>query len=316
MFEVIINPAGAGGRTMKTWQKTKEYLEQYHIDYREHFSELNYGIDEIAADLTAEDKDVDLLIIGGDGSLNLAVNGIRDFARVRLAFVPSGSGNDYAKALNVPSDPLEIVKMLKDNTVRRRVNIGKMTYLNRFDKDGNPAPGRDFRLFNISSGIGFDAAICEEVQRAGAKKVLNLLHMGRQIYIWVALHQIFTARRSVVKITLDDGEVREYGKLLLAVGMNTAYEGGGFKFGPDADPEDSLLDLCIADHLSQFDFFRIFPYAYSGSHVKFKGVEVRKTKKAEIETDTPVWVHTDGEIEYMSSHIRLELLDAKLKLMV
>ena len=98
--------------------------------------------------------------------------------------------------------------------------------------------------------------------------------------------------------------------------MNTAYEGGGFKFGPDADPADSLLDLCIADHLSQFDFFRIFPYAYSGSHVKFKGVEGRKTKKAEIETDTPVWVHTDGEIEYMSSHIRLELLDTKLKLMV
>lgn len=315
MFEAVINPAGAGGAAMQTWQKTKDLLEQYHLPYREHFSKKEYGIRELVSELTAEGE-TDLLIIGGDGSMNEAVNGICSFEKTRLAFIPSGSGNDLAKALNIPSDPEILVRILLDNQVKRHINIGRVTFLNRFDGNGRPAEGGFSRLFNISSGIGFDAAICEEVQRSAAKKVLNQIHLGKLIYLYVAVHQIFTAKRTAARITLDHKETFTYPSLLLTVGMNTAFEGGGFRFAPDADPGDSLLDFCIADNLSQWDFFRIFPYAYSGAHTKFKGIYIKRGRTAEIETDEPVWVHTDGEIDWQSTHIILELLDEKLRMMI
>lgn len=315
MFEAVINPAGAGGAALKTWQKTKNLLDQYHIPYREHFSEKDHGIRAVVSELTAEGE-TDLLIIGGDGSMNEAVNGICSLAKTRVAFIPSGSGNDLARALQIPADPAILVPRLMDNQVKRHINVGRVTLLNRFDKDGNPAEGEFSRLFNISSGIGFDAAICEEVQRSAVKKILNKVHLGKLIYLYVALHQIFAAERTRTRIVLDGKDEFSYSDLLLAVGMNTAFEGGGFRFAPDADPGDSQLDFCIADHLSQWDFFRIFPYAYSGAHTKFSGIHIKRGRRAEIETDRPVWVHTDGEIDWQSTHIILELLDEKLRMMI
>lgn len=317
MIEAVINPAGAGGRTLRVWQDTKQLLEDCHLPFHEHFSSEAYGIREIVRELTEDREETDLLIIGGDGTMNEAVNGIADIRKVRLALVPCGSGNDLAKSLGLASDPEEIVRMLQKNRVRRRVNVGRLTMYDRYDKDGRRLEGEPcVRLFNISSGIGFDAAICEEVQRSRVKKILNRIRLGRLIYLYVALHQIFTAERTGCRITIDHEHTYEYTDLLLAVGMNEAYEGGGFRFAPEADPYDSLLDFCIADHLSQWDFFRIFPYAYSGRHTRFAGVHMMRGAHAEIETDRPVWVHTDGEIDVRSSHITLDLLPDRLKMLV
>ena len=316
MFEAVINPAGAGGRTKSAWTETKQYLEQYHIQYREHLSTPEYGITDIIRDLTKDGRECDLLIVGGDGTMNEAINGIADFSKVRLAYIPSGSANDLAKALGISSDVKKVVESLAENQIRRRIDIGRTTLLNRAAEDGTLVEDHTVRLFNISSGGGFDAAICEEVQRSAAKGVLNKIHLGQLSYIFVAVHQIFTTKRTHAKITLDHTDVREYDELLFTVGMNTAYEGGGFKFGPDADPNDGLLDLCVADHLSQWDFYRIFPYAYSGKHTSFDGVSMIKASHIEVETDMPVWIHTDGEIPGKSSHFILEIPDEKLNLMV
>ena len=316
MFEVIINPVGAGGRTMKIWQKTKEYLEQYHIEYREHFSTAEHGIRAIVSELTAGEGEVDLLIVGGDGSMNETVNGIRDISKVRLAMIPCGTGNDLARALAIPSDPETVVKLLQDNQVKRRINVGRMTMYNRYDRDLQPVEGEYSRLFNISSGFGFDAAVCEEVQRSALKPALNRIHLGKLIYLYVAVHQIFTADRITCRIVLDDCETLEFSDLLLSVGMNTAYEGGGFRFAPAADPADDYIDFCFGDHITRLDFFRVVPQAYSGAHTSFPGFHLRRAKHADITIDRPVWIHTDGEIEWQSDHIRLELLAQKLKLMV
>ena len=97
--------------------------------------------------------------------------------------------------------------------------------------------------------------------------------------------------------------------------MNTKYEGGGFQFCPHAESDDGLLDVCVGNHLSQFDFFRIFPYAYSGNHLKFKGVTEMKAKEIEIKVEKPMWVHTDGEVNCQSTHIQIHLLKEKLQML-
>ena len=316
MFEVIINPAGAGGRTVRTWNKTKELLDRYHISWHENFSTPEHGIREIVSGLTAGDSEVDLLVIGGDGSMNETVNGIRDIRKVRLALIPCGTGNDLARALAIPSDPETVVRQLQDNQVKRRISVGKMTMHTRYDRDLQLMEGEYSRLFNISSGFGFDAAVCEEVQRSAVKPFLNKIHLGKLIYLYVAVHQIFSADRIRCRIVLDDCEMLEFSDLLLSVGMNSAYEGGGFRFAPAADPSDDFIDFCFGDHITRMDFFRVVPKAYSGAHVNYPGFHLRRAEYAEITTDRPVWIHTDGEIEWQSDQIRLELLPDRLKLLV
>jgi diacylglycerol kinase family enzyme len=98
--------------------------------------------------------------------------------------------------------------------------------------------------------------------------------------------------------------------------MNTCYEGGGFKFCPDAVNSDGLLNMCGAGNLNRMNFFRIFPTAYDGNHLKFDGLFSDQGKSFTIRSSTPLWVHTDGEVLCKSSCITVDLFPHKLQLLV
>ena len=218
-------------------------------------------------------------------------------------------------ALGIPKKPQKNIEDILEKTVKRTLDIGETHFMNLFDKDNNPKEiEQEIIRYNISSGIGFDAEICALVEMGKAKKVLNKMHIGKVSYLFAGMQVIFTAKKVPATIRID-GEEKSYEKLLFTVAMNEAYEGGGFKFAPNANGEDNELDLVIADGISQFDFFRIFPYAYKGNHVKFKGVEIYRSKTIEVETSEPFWVHTDGEVIGKSSHVCFNLCKAKLQLL-
>lgn len=316
MFHIIVNPAGASGMTLKKWHQAEEIFQKLHADYKVHLSSVEFGIERIVRDLTSGGTDTDIVIAGGDGSLNEAVNGIMDFSRTRIGLIPCGSGNDLARALEFPQDLETVVHTIAEGKTVRRNDVGILTYHNRYDRNGVLLSEEPYeRKFNISAGIGFDAAICADAEHSDMKKILNKVKMGKLIYIFTALHTIFNTPRTKAQIITPEG-TREYSELLLAVVMNLCYEGGGFRFAPDAKGSDGILNLCAADHLSQFDFFRIFPYAYSGNHVKFNGVYISEETKVRIRTEIPLWVHTDGEIRYMSSDISADLLPGALQMLI
>ena len=316
MIKVVVNPAGAGGKTMKTWQKAQRVIMNSHVPCEVFFSTPDHGIRDIVRELTSKDEDVTLVIFGGDGTMNQAVNGIQNFDRVRVGYIPCGSGNDLGKALGLPSDPVAFMEKFLEEKVVRTVDVGEAVFHNRFDENGQELPYEEtIRRFNISAGIGFDAETCARVDRSASKKLLNKIGLGGLSYIAIALNLILNYQSRPAEIILDNETKEVYEKLLFTAGMNTAFEGGGFKFAPAAIDTDGILDMCIAENLSRGDVFRMFPYAYSGSHLRFKGTHVRTFKEAEIITEKPQWVHTDGETEFMSSHLTLRLAKEKLQLL-
>ena len=98
------------------------------------------SIERIVHDITSE-RGADIIIIGGDGSMNEAVNAIKDFKRTRIAFISKGSANDLSKALCAGKTKEEIIKDIADGKIKRSVEIGVME------------SGDTKKLFNISSGI-------------------------------------------------------------------------------------------------------------------------------------------------------------------
>jgi YegS/Rv2252/BmrU family lipid kinase len=314
MFEIVINPAGAGGAAMKAWKKAEPVFQKSGAEYHVTYSTRSHDLDAIAHDLTMHDREIDLVILGGDGSMNKALNGLMNLAHVRIGFIPCGSGNDLAKALGIPKDPIACARKILEGKVVRTLDFGEVTYLNACHfRNGRGDTEEPFtRRFHISSGIGFDAEICANVNVSKSKKFFNKIHLGKLIYLFVAMRIIFASHKIDALIQFDHQKPVKK-KMLAAVAMNTAYEGGGFKFCPAADPQDGILDVCVWGDVSKADFFKMFPYAYSGAHLKFDSIDADQVSLVDIQADQPCWIHTDGEVECMSTHVQMQLAKEKLQ---
>ncbi|MBO4374104.1 MAG: YegS/Rv2252/BmrU family lipid kinase [Lachnospiraceae bacterium] len=307
MFHIIINPETASGHGIQAWKDLKPLVDAQDMDYKLYVSTERNDFGKIISKLTSRlsgSDHADIIIIGGDGSMNQAVNSIKDFRRTRIAFISKGSGNDLSRALCAGKTREEIIKDISDGKIKRSVDIGVME------------SGDRRILFNISSGLGFDAESCEKANRMKLKKLLNRVRLGRLVYVLTAISMIIKNRTFLCRITYDDSTERVYEKCLFAVVMNTAFEGGGFKFCPEADNTDGMLDLCITDRIHPFRFFTLFPKAYSGKHAGRRGIKIEKARKVRISSDEPVWIHTDGEVSFKVSDASFSIHEEKLNLLM
>ena len=109
MYYFIVNPSSRSGHGKEVWQTVEEILDQEDVEYRVYFTAHRYHATKLAQEITAQNTRLTLVAIGGDGTVNEILNGIRDFSTVTFAYIPTGSGNDFARALGLPSDTAEAV---------------------------------------------------------------------------------------------------------------------------------------------------------------------------------------------------------------
>ena len=106
-FHVVVNPVGASGRTLKKFKKILPIMEESGHEIEVHYSTLESGLDDICRSLSHDLKAgeiLNLIVVGGDGSLNVALNGMEHISQIHLGYIPAGSGNDLAKGLNLGKD--------------------------------------------------------------------------------------------------------------------------------------------------------------------------------------------------------------------
>lgn len=296
MYHIIINPASRSGKGMKIWKKQIEpALRREGVDHRPYFSEKAGDVARIAKDVVshAADTPVTLIVLGGDGTINEALRGIEDLSGVILGYIPTGSSNDLARDLNIPTDPHAALDLILHSGVVCSMDLGTVTY-----------PDGMMRRFAVSCGIGYDAAVCEEVLRSRMKKVLNKIGLGKLTYLIIALKQLLSTKAVSGKIILDDDSAPvEIDNILFTACMIHRFEGGGFMFGPDADATDGIMDLCAVGDISKALILYALPTAFKGRHYRFDGITPYRAKKVTIETSSPLWVHTDGEVARKSKSI-------------
>ena len=319
-FDVLINPAAAGGKTADLWRKVIPLFQGSEIT--EYYSSKEDRIEDIAGRLTSAGKDVNLLVIGGDGTINEAVNGICDFEHTKFAFLPCGSANDLARDLLDEKRAEKLVLRIREGKTVRDMDVGELTLYNEVNRidfltsriDPSSSEETLTRRFNVSAGIGWDAEICERVQFSKLKKPLNALHLGKLAYLGEAIHTIFEMKKFHCTIETE-GKTLDFPSCMFTAIMNHRFEGGGFMFGPHALNNDGILDLCTAGNLSTADFFALFPLAYSGRHIGRREVYENRVSSARIRSDVPVWIHTDGEVLAQSTDISVRILPEKLHLL-
>lgn len=322
MYHIIINPTSKSGKGLAIWKTLEPVLLEKNIPYRTYISTHIGHVSELTEEITSAasgtDVPLNLILLGGDGTVNEALQGIADFDKVNIGYIPTGSSNDLARALKLRRDPAELLQQILDGTHSRRIDLGILTYddnteiVSRLHK----RPEHRSRYFIVSSGIGFDAAVCEEALSSPIKNTLNRFKLGKLTYLGIALKQLITARHVSCKICLDGKDTIRIPKFLFSAFMIHPYEGGGFRFCPQADDTDGLLDLCVVGNLPKLLILLALPTAFFGQHYMFPHINHYRASSVRVRTSVPLWVHTDGEVYLKSDRISISCLGQRIRFLV
>lgn len=294
MYYFIVNPASRSGRGLKIWKEQAEpVLQAKGVAYRSFFSEKAGDVTRLIREIIASAKQlpVPVIILGGDGTVNEALQGIDDTSKVILGYIPTGSSNDFARDLNIPKNPSAALGIVLNGSAVP-MDLGTVTY-----------PDGEQRRFAVSCGMGFDAAVCENALHSRLKIVMNKIGLGKLTYLGIALKQLFAAKAVSGRLTLEDGAPIEMGNMLFTACMLHRFEGGGFMFAPDADPRDGILNICAVGDLPKLLILFALPSAFKGKHYRFKGITPFQAGQLTLESSSPLWIHTDGEVSRKSSKI-------------
>lgn len=305
MYHFVINPSSGSGRGLSVWITIKHELDRLEVPYRFTLLKGPGEAGTLAQTLSQSDLPCTLAVIGGDGTINETLNGLTDFSNITFACIPTGSGNDFVRGLHLEQDPVKALHRILQPAEVLPVNVGQTLCRTPDGKTSSFAYG-------VSTGIGFDASVCNAVLHSRLKKVLNRFHFGKLIYLFTALWQLFTMRRCPLTVTLDDGRTLTFQKVYFAAAMNLPYEGGGFQFAPEALPGDDCIDLIIASGIPRLRVLTLLPLAMKGQHVGKRGVHLIRCKKASIHAERPLCIHTDGEIPGFYADVDFSLKKEKL----
>ena len=306
MLHFIVNPAAGTGNSLKKWQLIEEELKRRGVVYRAHLTEGEGDAERLADTITSEsgESDITLAVVGGDGTVSEVLTGIQSYSGVTLGYVPAGSGGDLARTLGLSRSPLQALDTILCRKSFIEMDVGRIETESLV------------RNFAVSAGIGFDAAVCHEALHSSLKKKLNRVRLGKLTYGLIALRQLAKLKPSDAQIILGDGKELRLKKMIFAAAMNGKYEGGGFRFSPEAENTDGYLDLCAAAGVSKPTILFLLPLALFGKHTGFKYIKSLRAEKFKIITRLPCAVHADGESCGISRNITIGLEPEKIRFII
>ena len=241
-----------------------------------------------------------LIVAGGDGTINDAVNGLGKAGfpeGVTLGILPAGTGNDLAATLCIPDDPDEAENVIRQGWVRT-LDVARVR-----------SEGIEERFFiNVATG-GLGAEISDANEGELKKR------WGKLSYLRASLE---VAKDFDVK-ELDlylDGELHRARAVNIVVG-NCRYAGGGWLAAPRANPEDGLLDVVIIEKLGLADLLQLAPASMArADYLGKEGVFSARAREIRVETQPPGLDFTvDGEV-VGDEPARFSVVPAALKVIV
>jgi diacylglycerol kinase (ATP) len=234
---------------------------------------------------TARDADA-VVIFGGDGTIHRHLGALVHLGLPALV-VPSGSGNDFARALRLRSarDSLKAWQGFVSGRLHARaIDLGVVRH--------HSSPGVE-RYFGCVAGCGLDSITA---RRANRMPRWLRGHGGYALALLPALLKLPASPMRLTRwIGAEESREEKSRLTLLAAFANTQYYGDGMRIAPQADPCDGQLDVCRIWPMNPFELVSMFPTVYFGQHLLSSKVEYSKAQRVRVETETPLEIYADGE---------------------
>jgi diacylglycerol kinase (ATP) len=235
--------------------------------------------------LPAASSDADaIFIFGGDGTIHRHLPAL---VRLQLPvlIVPAGSGNDFARALNLRSmrDSLRVWRDFESGKLQARaIDLGVIV--------PSASPERTHYFCGVA-GCGLDSAAARR-----ANQMPRWLR-GHGGYALALLPLLLKLPAYSMRLTQVNGKDRTEAErlTLLAAFANTQFYGDGMRIAPKADFADGKLDICRVTTLNPFKLFCMFPTVYFGHHLLLPEVEYSRAERVHVQTASPLDIYADGE---------------------
>ncbi|HLA07373.1 MAG TPA: diacylglycerol kinase family protein [Anaerolineales bacterium] len=296
--KVILNPYSNRWNSQKRWAEAEAALRAAGVKFELAVSECKGQIVELAEQAVRE-KFSPIIVAGGDGSIGDAANGLaRGASSTRnpwgpLGIMPTGSANDIAFALGLPTDLNEAARVIA-NGKTRAMDLGKLNN----------------RYFVNNSGAGLEPYVTIKHEKIRWIK-------GIARYLVAALQGIMDKPEWKGRIQWDEGG---HSGLFSWISIGNGRRTGGFFMTPHADPFDGKLTLAFGYRATRLGLFQALPRAFNedkGSYVEMEGMFELNTTKISIHLDSPSPAHTDGELlsEWIQD-FEYEILPGRLNVLV
>jgi diacylglycerol kinase (ATP) len=276
---ILVNPTAGRGRGARLADPVTERLREAGLRARwEAGRDASEAVD-LARRAAARGVD-GLVIIGGDGMINLVLGAVAE-TPTPLAVIPAGTGNDLARSLGIPvRDPLAAADIVVAGHTRAQ-DLGRVVP----DSAAGERDSGQSRWFATILCAGFDSRVAERVTQ------MSWPH-GRLRYDVATAIELGTFRPQRFTLQLDE-EGQAGDALLVAVGVTASY-GGGLRICEGADPTDGLLDVAVIGAVRRRDLVRVFPKLSKGTHLGHPAVTMFRAKKVGLAADD-LTAYADGE---------------------
>ena len=280
MFDIIVNLQAGKGKSRQAFDAVTARLNALNIPFTVHATEYAGHAKDLAAMLTAGEVERKLIVLGGDGSFNEVLNGVVDFRYLKLGLIPCGTGNDFARAASIPTDPLQALEVILKNTP------SPVDYIEAGER----------RALNCA-GAGMDVDV---LVRYATMKAFH----GKIKYYASLIDTLIHLKFHRIRLTMD-GVTREEEVFMVAATNGTCI-GGGMPLSPRSKVEDGMLNLVMIRKLPK----RKIPLALiaflQGKHIDKPYTEEHLVKDVKIEILDKGKTEVDGEV------LETKILDCKI----
>lgn len=238
----------------------------------------------------------DVVVAGGDGSLHAvvaALHGRDDLSGPTLGLIPLGTGNDFARGVQIPLDPARAAEVVGHGR-EAQVDI----------------------LADDAGGIVVNAVHCGIGADAGKEAKPYKARLGRLGYAIGALVAGLTSRGQRLRVTADGSVLADGRRRVLQVGVsNGAYVGGGTPLAPEADPTDGKLDVMVSFAVGRRDRLMYAAHLKRGTHEERHDVQAMRATRVEVRGDH-IYCNADGELTGPTRTRRWELEPGAFSMML
>ena len=275
MIEIIVN--SKHNKSLLELEKIENILNREKIEYRV----LKTSETKNAQKLMDEVSSKQIIVIGGDGTINEVIN---NYHEEDIIYLAQGSGNDLARSLQLERSSSCIIKL---------INSSDFNVYDVGDVNG--------KKFCSGFDIGFNADVIERVEKSRLKK-----YFGSCIYLVEGVITILKLKKYYAKIQVGDN-ILETNNLRLLNLMLQPYEGGGIKFSNTATGRDGQFHIMIMTDMSWFRFVYNYICLLLNKHNKLKGVKVLKADSLSVETAQSHY-QIDGELVAKDKKMQLKCI--------
>jgi YegS/Rv2252/BmrU family lipid kinase len=291
---LFLNPTAGRGRAGRRLPAIIRAFEAEGLSY-DLITTRGVGDLEAQVITSLDNEPRTIVIAGGDGSVHEAVNGIlRARCSARLGVIPTGTGNDFAKACGISLDwqasAKNLARQIRRGTAGAPVDAGRV----------------NGRFFANGIGIGFDAKVTQ-VARSYRWPIGDLVYL-------LAIFRCMADGIATPEMTVSSGEFSWRGRLTLVDLSNGPWIGGMFHIAPTARNDDGQLNLIALEPVSRLRVLGLLPKLLRGRHLVAPEVHHVATRRVIIEASQPLSSHLDGEVQPLADRFEIDIVPAALEL--